>query len=350
MPSQNPKEKLLDFPTMCATYDHGGGVGLDDAFVIYTTRKHNTRDSPSSLQDINALTSLASEVAEYIKIHYTLPPASCLRTLPHETPSQPSFFINVYSSKKICLAGTGDAATTLLGVLGRVWCILELCSAVPRGLVALLEFAQFAQAIDGKGYAAAVALLLHQRQCQIGPQRTLGMAEVLDAHEYLLAARSNECLAQLKEICAVLFRPSLDSFNGFYMRAIVTVAVWMGVGWHTVARYLAGHEDAIHQSDLLSNNATLGYICRGDSMPFYGVGESSNKHGIRMSRRLDALLELHQVEQSRKSMGHYEDAALCLPVAKEASLRSPSRPAQNTIEALIRQYKFVLEFLELKCV
>lgn len=179
-----------NLPAECAAYDHGGGVRLGNAFVVYTTNPQHAPAHAIAPQLLNTLATLASTVSRLIKIHYILPPdppGPLLHSLPHhpaiqpsrlakaflktwDRPQAPSFFVNASSSREVCIADTQDAVTTLLSVLRRPWCVLELGGAGNEAVEALLAFAEAAKKCNGKGYNGAVALLRHQPWCLVAEE------------------------------------------------------------------------------------------------------------------------------------------------------------------------------------
>ena len=258
MPLEHASTQLSDFPALCASYDHGGGVGLGENFVIYTI----SHSQPHlELVESDFLKTLASNVARYVKIYYTLPADVCLHSLPHESvykhprlmqkylkqkdrPQLPSFFVNAASSQTICIAGIKDDVTTLLGILRRPWCVLELCSVGREATKALLVFARAASSVDCSGYAGSAALLRYQLDCREGDvldRRRSGIRDGGYWKSWRLYKGGRRSV--LKNICEAVFESTLGSFNGFYIRAIISCAVEVEVGWAAMGRFLAGSKD-----------------------------------------------------------------------------------------------------------
>ena len=316
MPSQDPSDQSSDLPTICATYDHGGGVGLHNAFMVYTTNSFRPHLQSIAPQALKALTSFASMVASHIKIHYTLPPDAHLHSLPHEPtiqpsrlaqafleardrPQTPSFFVNAYLSREICIAGRQDAVTTLLGVLRRLWCVLELCAADAEAVKALLAFAKVAESVDGEGYAGAVALLRYQRQCQVVEERNRRAVDGFRCFEVITGLERKEEGLELRAMCAALFRNSIDSFNGFYMRAIAVCAVEVAVEWGVMGRLLAWNGDAFES--LMSRHVKAA-VMRRMQMRSARMMDLATRRQLGSSQTLAALLDLQQDERLRESV------------------------------------------------
>lgn len=137
--------------------------------------------------------------------------------------------MNASSSREICIAGTQDAVTTLLSVLRRPWCVLELGGAGIEAVEALLAFTEAATLFDEKGYAGVVALLRHQRWCHVAEEQRRAALDGFCVPRRVRGLMGKEKRTELRDICAALLKSSLESFNGFYMRALVACAVFMGV-------------------------------------------------------------------------------------------------------------------------
>jgi len=167
-----PQTKAIDIPTVCSQHDTGGGVLYGTSFIIYTVTSSPTLHASSSA----ALSILASKVVIQIPIHFTISDLSHLHGIPSPTSSPneidrlPYFLFNAVNRAKPdhCIAGWGTPVETLLAVLRRPWCILELCCSRDEAVVTLLEFAREAEREVG-GYSAAVSLLEHEtkaRSCE----------------------------------------------------------------------------------------------------------------------------------------------------------------------------------------
>ena len=355
MPSQDPANEERDFPSICASYDQGGGVGLGDAFVVYTT--DYSRPDPEHFESgiLKTLSTLASTVASHVKTYYSLTQAASLRSLPRELivetprlgkkylderdrPQLPSFFVNASSCRDVCIAGFEDDVTTLLGVLRRPWCMLELCSAgTVEAVKALLAFAEAADTVDPKGYRGAAALLRHQIECQIieGSQEVKNEVSGWIKKSKSLNWRSRKLV--LKNICATLFESSLSSYNGFYMRAIVACAIEAGVDWRTMGRLLAGDKSLINKH--IEGCAVRDASRRGPVDPDY-VLRASSTWFLGPGRTCAALPDLQRDKQTRNSVGVQWEST-------RVSFDNDQKPAfgSDTPKIFFKAYKVVLERL-----
>ncbi len=216
-----------NLPADCATYDNGGGVRLRKAFVVYTTNPYHAHLQAIAPQLRSTLAILASTVSRHIDIHYTLPPGNLLCSLPHGPPTQPSrlaqayletrdrpqipsFFVNTSSSRELCIAGIQDAVTTLLSVLRRPWCVLELCGSGLEAVEALLAFAEAAEGFSEKEYGGAVALLRHQRWYQVVEEQRSVALDGFCVSGRLRGRKGREEKPDLRDIWSALFREALN--------------------------------------------------------------------------------------------------------------------------------------------
>ena len=358
MPPQGPPNYQSDFPSICASYDRGGGVGLHDAFVVYTTNQSRPHPKFLDPRTLKTLTNLAANVASHVKIHYTQPPNAHLRTLPHtpaahhsqlakkvldsrDRPHTPSFFVNVSSSEEVCIAGIRDAVTTLLAVLRRAWCVLELCEAGAKAVTALLTFVAVAESLDRQGYTGAVASLRYQRDCHIAEERESGIIDGLNWSQKVEGFDKREKDDRLREICAALFRSSLDSFNGFYIRAIAACAVELRVQWGDMGRVLAVKEDALKH--LTPRQLVDGVQRQLPGRSLVSIRQilklpSSRRSGL--SRSLTALLDQEQVERIMNTIEYMENVTTPAPLNDQVPFF-----AQATPKIFLQLYRDVLERL-----
>ncbi|KAJ5112812.1 hypothetical protein N7532_000857 [Penicillium argentinense] len=158
----------------CARHDRGGGVRLGDAFAIYSIvasapNWSSIQLGAETLADLN--TSL-SAIQRRLPILTTLQAGSPeLVSLPcpsrqHERPEEnvPWFLINAAASSQHCLLGQHNALETMLMVLQRPWCVLELCCCDTDTVTAAHAFALIATCIDRAKYQPAVRLLSDRDQ------------------------------------------------------------------------------------------------------------------------------------------------------------------------------------------
>lgn len=221
-------DRNTDLPTHCATHDHGGGLASASMFVIYTTTT-----VPSLHPVPSNLSSLASTVAERIPIHFTISSFNReLTSLPcpqsssasRETDRLPWYFINAAGCSKHAIAGRGSTVETLLAVLRRPWCVLELCCIIPVSAIeALLAFAKCAAEFDQEGYGVAVALLWHELATR--------EEEVGNMMRSCFRGPSPLSTSALRALYPAIFSVSTQSYNGFWLRLICISALQLGISY-----------------------------------------------------------------------------------------------------------------------
>ena len=252
-----------DVPTLCSQHDTGGGVLYHTYFVIYTTSPLPPPTSPLPPTLLPLATAIALKIPIYFSIpthdttalqnHPTLQRISYPPwTSPREIDRLPYFFINAARHTGVgghCIAGRETVVETLLAVLRRPWCVLELCSSNDEVVRALSEFAEEVDRVMG-GYAAAVYLLGHELEarCRVRDQAAVSREESPTAvfrTESPVATRrrpgfsaDEEVLRGMREVCAAVFGTSVKSFNGFWLRLICTTAVRLKICFSTVGRML----------------------------------------------------------------------------------------------------------------
>ncbi|KAJ6602112.1 hypothetical protein B0H10DRAFT_2230332 [Mycena sp. CBHHK59/15] len=262
-PSSDP---TADLPTLCSTRDHdGGGLASSNCtstFVVYTATT-----VPPSLQHLcrtppPGLASLASTVAERIPIHFTIssldgelvslpcPPLSAGRG--REVNRLPWFFINAAGCFRHAIAGRGSTVETLLAVLRRPWCVLELCCTPVSAVEPLLAFAECAAEFDHMGYGAAVVLLRHELAAReeedvgkvTGPILSLfGGPSLIER-----ASRTSASIPALRTMCFAVFSTSVRSYNGFWLRLVCISALQLGMSYSRLGSLLNGG----HSGDVLA--------------------------------------------------------------------------------------------------
>lgn len=178
-----PKDLTNDvpLPEWCYKLDQGGGISIKDAFVIHSVAKIPQEwdilvQEPFVKQ---VLTKKASAVAASIPFYSgesenkneLLSSVKQLRCIwQEETRSvlmnaRPQFLFNCAVMEQRCLVGEeADLVRTLLVVLQRPWCVLEMCCCDTATLHTILEFVQAAAKLDHKNYALSVILLLHEKK------------------------------------------------------------------------------------------------------------------------------------------------------------------------------------------
>ncbi|MCJ1336753.1 hypothetical protein MMC09_002031 [Bachmanniomyces sp. S44760] len=241
-------------PEICAFIDQGGGVGFEDKFVVYSTtplpdRWHTILDQtepPPSL--VLAAAAVVKYLPIYLQKDYVKPGLLALpgsnssieSSDPPESFHRPWFFINSSTKLWHAIAGKGSEVETLLTVLRRPWCVLELCCCDDVSLQAILDFAKAAMEIDPDGYEEAVNLLSYETSMENG------------SDDELLQC-SNGKMAQLSDQSTILHSPhkfhtsiiqsSISSYNGFWLRLIHVCALELGISYSDIGLTLDGNLD-----------------------------------------------------------------------------------------------------------
>ena len=170
----------LTIPELCAEHDQGGGVACGDDFIVFTRYQipdwYLTKLGSPELQDELTEAALAVEAVVNFYMSRSDLGGQGLRSLPalqsmtlHEIERKPWFFLNAakVDPRGIGIAGRGNTiggtlVETLLAVLSRPWCVLELCYSTTSAINALLDFANLACQLDLEAYTPARILLSHE--------------------------------------------------------------------------------------------------------------------------------------------------------------------------------------------
>lgn len=261
----------------CARSDKGGGVGLNhEVFAIYSTAKlpplwtdilHSSASGDEVSNTVQRLHVLADSISTSLPIyiswqdilrsspgHGTLKIHS-LNTSPSSTTAhqardlilhkEPHFLLNASLHKSHCIIGHYSKTETLLAVLRRPWCVLEICVSNVHDvevLEAIRMFARVAQEVDAAGYGAAVFLLGVEIDARQGIHLQRRRAATTDyrwkdgyPHKRTIPS------SRVYELCnATVFIPSLKSFNSFWIRLICVCAIEMGVSFSCLICMLCG--------------------------------------------------------------------------------------------------------------
>lgn len=253
----------------CAAKDTGGGVSLNYVFAIYSTAtlppiwRDILHAAPSATEiHIKSLEALANKISDFLPIHtswddiksspssykndqiQSLPPTfptinfSSSIVTQQITKHKPHFLINAALHERHCIIGQDSRLQTLLVILRRPWCVLEICVSNLHKtdvLEAVLAFAKTAQELDCSGYSTAVFLLeyeLETRRCYF--QAVKHRSSSLKEHVTVMIDRSHLRLQkgsssrQVYKMCNTVFLPSLKSFNSFWIRLICVSAIETG--------------------------------------------------------------------------------------------------------------------------
>ncbi|KAJ5464362.1 uncharacterized protein N7458_000048 [Penicillium daleae] len=290
---------------LCALYDAGGGVRFSDSFAIYSIVAFPPEWATIKLDPIiiDQLERAASLVATKIPILSKLPepPLPDLVSLPcpPRTLSQsdsrtspcdqlPWFLIHAATYPKHCVFGRSDSLASLLVVLQRPWCILELCCCDASTIAALHDFAILALEIDGPTYSPAVTLLAHELShrkdghSKSSPVKSLASTTQNDPE-------GHDAFAMYRE----LSRSCLRSHNSFWIGLITACAVYLGVAFSDLTKMLGDLVDS-RQHMCPANFNTLKMRSRSLSSQYIAPICRSSQPWQR-SKKL-ALLRRHSID------------------------------------------------------
>lgn len=236
-------------PELCVAADIGGGVAIGDTFLVYSVAV--VPEIPLvSADSLPRLEAAAKAVAEKLPIHLENsnidlsqlgrvpfpgdPAAKMIRRLPW-------FYIHAAGFKKHAVVGKISLVDTLLRVLSRPWCVLELCCMPDKeNISALLRFAHKAYELDSKIYTGAVRLITHELETRDAP----------DSTRYYLDDQPSPLL---EEVYAALFLPSENSYNSLWLRIIYTCALQLNVSFSELGRLL--DSESVNNEDSLDDVA-----------------------------------------------------------------------------------------------
>jgi hypothetical protein len=235
---------------LCALYDLGGGVRLADSFAIYSIVAFPPEWATIKIDPIacSQLERAASLVASKIPIlsnlrDHPLPNLVSLPCPPRAPPPSngrispcdqlPWFLIHAARFPQHCVLGRSDSLISLLVVLQRPWCVLELCCCETPTIAALHEFASLALELDCSRYNPAFRLLAHELS-----HRKHNSTDVSEAYQFAGATQS--CTKEYEAFITyrALSRSCLRSHNPFWIGLISTCAVYLGLAFSDLTQML----------------------------------------------------------------------------------------------------------------
>ena len=270
-------QNVSTLPELCAKLDRGGGVCCGDVFVVFTRFVIPAAwGSEVEFQDrFNRAQTAALSITSIMSFFLSSQDLNGrgLASLPygtskvqHSLSQEPWFFLNASAKEphQIGVAGTGSAAETLLAVLSRPWCVLELCCSRLDVVEALVAFADIALKFDSKTYTAARSLLHHERETRAYKARRSSGLPLWISHQET-AIQRRDTLSKIRSLCAAIFIVSENSYNGLWLRVICVCALWLampislagqcletvdqghlflgfGLSWHRLPRDLQGYK------------------------------------------------------------------------------------------------------------
>lgn len=242
--------------TSLAAIDSGGGVVLDDAFLIHSRTAELSvsavTEAANRAGQHERLQVLAAHITSSLLFHDERQAAELgarAAACPSPPAEVPWFFINAAMSDRHGIAGHGDAVHTLALLLQRPWCILELCCVRDIGVLqSLLEFAQTCAVSPELSniYSAAFELLSGELQAR-------GSADPLVRLLGRNVRRgSRERRSRLERVSATTFRASLTSWTGIWLRAI---CFWSASSQASLIDVGTGLQGAISHEQILADDS-----------------------------------------------------------------------------------------------
>ncbi|KAJ5698035.1 hypothetical protein N7462_000040 [Penicillium macrosclerotiorum] len=239
---------------VCASYDVGGGVGLADAFAIYSIVAFppSWRNNGLERNILQELEEAASVVADKLPIltflsNNLLPDLTSLpfpcRQHRNDAAVEPYddlpwFLINATRYSKHCVLGQNNTLESLLMVLQRPWCVLELCCCETPTVAAVGAFTLAAAKLDRVTYSPAVMLLSYEMMQRTNEQtQTVRSVDFQNMRRQQLASRNPwlDAIAVYRE----LSRSCIRSHKAFWIGLICTCAVYLGIAFSDVTLMLA---------------------------------------------------------------------------------------------------------------
>jgi hypothetical protein len=238
---------LKGLSQLCASFDEGGGVALGDAFAIYSIVASSPDWNATTFNEFHAeLISAASAVEKVIPVLYTRenvftvdivslpcpkhPPFNSTNISPRD--SLPWFLVNASKFAKHQIVGRGDIIESLLIILQRPWCVLELCCCDTLAISAIHRFAIIASKINPELYNHA-SILLHQ---ELSRRTILSLSDL--KHSGIFRAEFDTSFA-IKDVYIDLSFSRLRSHNSFWLRLICTCAPYLGISCSDLVRILS---------------------------------------------------------------------------------------------------------------
>ncbi|KAL4886315.1 hypothetical protein BJY04DRAFT_178856 [Aspergillus karnatakaensis] len=244
---------MVTSDTLCATLDHGGGVRFGPhTFAIYSCAPlpasfaQHQLNLGANIAFRNALNTAAAQVCETLPVYVDLDASQTAQLTSLPVPAQPPinpiyylpwFLINSARLEKHCVVGRGSVVESLLVILQRPWCVLEICCTDIETITAVREFAVLAAEKEPRSYDAAVRLLSHEIRARTS-------LSALDISEFDVPP--SRCSA--KELCEIYAATTLvRSYNRFWLPLICSCAVYLGIPFSEVVRRV--HRDVLEGGD-----------------------------------------------------------------------------------------------------
>ena len=189
----------------------------------------------------------------------------------------PWFYIHAATIDKHAIVGDARAVDTLLRVLSRPWCVLELCYSSKEILSAVLDFAHVASELDPKIYAPTIQLIEHELNARDAPAEARYLAD--------------PPLSIMEDLRSKLFLPSENSYNSVWLRIIFTCALQLNIPLSELGRLLDNDlttsgdsiEDVAHRLRQLSGQINGHRKIESSASPPRPIRTSSSMTNIQQS-------------------------------------------------------------------
>ncbi|OKL59294.1 hypothetical protein UA08_05222 [Talaromyces atroroseus] len=193
---------------------------------------------------------------------------------------KPHFLLNAALHERHCIIGRDSPIETLLVLLRRPWCVLEICVSNRHEkntgvLEAMLTFARTAQEFDYAGYRTAVFLLEYELLARARTRvychsHAMKQGECFGRANAESKGYSFNSSRRVYAMCNTVFLPSLMSFNSFWIRLICVCAIELGVSFSCMINMLCDQKRSQKQAtifspDLVMPVGVLRHACRRQS-------------------------------------------------------------------------------------
>lgn len=231
---------------LCASFDQGGGVALGDAFAIYSivasSPDWSTTSFKSELQELILAASAVGTVipvlvatesvftVDIVSLPFSKhPPFNSSRDISPRD-SLPWFLVNASKFSKHQIVGRGDIVESLLVILQRPWCVLELCCCDSPAISALHQFAVIATKLNPELYNHALVLLHHE----LRRRAVLSLSDIKHSglpftKPWISFAELDTTRFTVKGVYTDLSFNRLRSHNSFWLRLISTCALYLDI-------------------------------------------------------------------------------------------------------------------------
>ena len=225
---------------------------LGDTFAIYSIVASpldlsqleigsNTRmeldHAASTVKSILPILFSLSDIDASDLVSLTCPPRRNTQSNTPLNPGQdlPWFLVHAARYSKHCVLGQNSVLESLLMILQRPWCVLEICCCDTSIVSAVHDFVGVALKLDYVNYTPAIELLSHELYRRGRRSHDMQLNRSSLGH-HISNAIHKECVAMY----AKLSRSSLRSHNPFWIGLLSTCAVHLDVPFLELVMGLSG--------------------------------------------------------------------------------------------------------------